>query len=218
MARFGLCHLVLGLAMLVMAPPAWAHPHVWVTARVEVLFTPDGRVSGVRHAWTFDPGNSTFMTHGLDANHDGKFTPDELRDLARENTLSLAEFDYFTFLKANGHKQEFSEPTSYAMAFADGVLTLTYLLPLKKPITPGKTLSVEIYDPTYFVSLSMAAGEAVTLKGASKGCAAAVTGPAPPQPLTAQKPQQLSEAFFQALTSAAGYGEQFANRVRIVCP
>jgi ABC-type uncharacterized transport system substrate-binding protein len=218
MGRIGPFRLVLGLAMLVMAGSAWAHPHVWVTAQAEILFTPDGRVSGLRHAWTFDPGNSTFMTEGLDANHDGKLTPEELREVARENTLSLAEFNYFTFLKANGHKQEFSEPTEYGMTLADGLLTLTFVLPLKTPTAAGKTSSVEIYDPTSFVSLSMAAGDAVTLKGAPRGCTVAVTGPTPQTSLTAQKPQQLSEAFFQALTSAAHYGEQFANRVRIVCP
>jgi ABC-type uncharacterized transport system substrate-binding protein len=218
MGRVGLYHLVLGLAMLATACPAWAHPHVWLTARTEVLFTFDGKVLGVRHSWTFDPGNSTFMTQGLDADHDGKLTPDELRDLARQNTLSLTEFDYFTVLKWNGHKQEFQEPTDYGMIFADDALTLTFVLPLRTPAVAGKTVSLEIYDPTYFVSISMAAEDAVTLKGAAKSCTVAVTGPAPQKPLTAQKPQQLSEAFFQALTSAAGYGEQFASRVRIVCP
>ncbi|QRM33202.1 DUF1007 family protein [Microvirga sp. VF16] len=218
MGHIGLWCRVLGLATFVMANSAWAHPHVWVMARAEVLFTLDGKVSGVRHAWTFDPGNSTFMTQGLDADHDGKLTPDELRDLARQNTLSLTEFDYFTVLKWNGHKQEFQEPTDYGMIFADDALTLTFVLPLKTPAVAGKTVSLEIYDPTYFVSIGMAAEDAVTLKGSPKSCAVAVTGPTPQKPLTAQKPQQLSEAFFQALTSAAGYGEQFAHRVRIVCP
>lgn len=210
--------LVLGPAMLVMAGPAWAHPHVWVTARAEILFTPEGKVSGVRHAWVFDPGNSTFMTQGLDANHDGTLTCDELHDLARENTLSLGEFDYFTFLKMNGHRQEFSKPTEYSMTLADEGLTLTFVLPLKASIDPSKNFSVEIYDPTYFVSLSMAADSPVTLGRAPARCAAQVTRPVPLKPLTAQPPQQLSEAFFQALTAPSNYGGQFSNRVQITCP
>lgn len=218
MARIGLWYRVLGLAIFLMTGPAWAHPHVWLTARAEILFTPDGKVSGIRHAWTFDPGNSTFMAQGLDANHDGKLTPDELQNLARENTLSLAEFDYFTFLKANGHRQTFSEPTEYSMTFADGSLTLTFVLPLKAPTDPSKTFSVEIYDPTYFVALSMAANDPVTLARAPAGCAARATGPRSLKPLAAQQPQQLSEAFFQAPTSTSNDGGQFSNRVHITCP
>jgi ABC-type uncharacterized transport system substrate-binding protein len=217
MTRFGL-RLVLGLLQLLTSGAAWAHPHVWVTARAEVQFDGDGRISGVRHAWTFDPANSSFMTQGLDTNHDGKLTSGELKDLARENALSLAEFDYFTVLKANGHRQEFSEPDQYDMTFADGALTLNYVLPLRSPADPGKTVSVEIYDPTYFVSLSMAPDNPVTLARAPRGCTVRVTGAKGLKPLTAQPPQQLSEAFFLALTSTANYGAQFANRVQITCP
>ena len=45
--------LTLGAAAA--STPALAHPHVFVTARAEVLYAPDGKMTGVRHAWTFDP-------------------------------------------------------------------------------------------------------------------------------------------------------------------
>jgi ABC-type uncharacterized transport system substrate-binding protein len=97
--------LGLTLAALVAAgTPALAHPHVWVTARTELLYAPDGKVTAVRHAWRFDKGYSAFITQGLDRNGDGKLTPDELQELAQENTSSLGDFDYFTVLKANGAK------------------------------------------------------------------------------------------------------------------
>src|ERR1051326_3574824 len=35
------------------AVSASAHPHVWVTMRSELFYTPDGKVAGIRHAWTF---------------------------------------------------------------------------------------------------------------------------------------------------------------------
>ena len=86
-----------------------AHPRVFVTARAEVLYGPDGKVTGVRHAWTFDKVYSSYITRGLDADRNGKLTPDELQDLAKENTTSL-DFDYFTVVKANGAQQAFGAP------------------------------------------------------------------------------------------------------------
>src|SRR5215204_4000259 len=91
----------LGLAAAAFAGPALAHPHVWVTARAEIVYAADGKITGVRHAWTFDKGYSAFLTQGLDVNKDGKVTPDEMQELAKENTESLSEFEYFTSVKAN---------------------------------------------------------------------------------------------------------------------
>jgi ABC-type uncharacterized transport system substrate-binding protein len=200
----------------VWAAPALAHPHVWVTARAEVLYAPDGKVAGVRHAWTFDKAYSAFVTQGLDANKDGKLSPDELKDLAKENTESLVDFDYFTVLKANGAKQPFAAPRDYSMAYENEEVTLTYLLPLQAPANAGKALTLEITDPTYFVAFVMAEGQdAVKLAGAPKGCATNISRPKPLDPAQQQK---LSEAFFNALTAASEFGAQFANRAIVACP
>src|SRR5829696_5119681 len=107
------------LISMVLATPAFAHPHVWVTARADVIFAPGGKLSGVRHSWSFDRGYSAFVTQGLDKNRDGKLTPDELQDLAKQNIESLAESEYFTVLKVNDTKQAFDAPRDYQMAVAN---------------------------------------------------------------------------------------------------
>jgi len=198
------------------AAPALAHPHVWVTARAEVVYAPDGKVTGVRHAWTFDKGMSAFMTQGLDANKDGRITPDELSALAKENTESLVEFDYYTVLKASGARQAFAPPREAAMAYENEEVTLTFVLPLKAPTAASRTLSLEVADPTFFVAFTLSESpDAVKLAGAPKGCSITVTRPKPVD--TAQQ-QKLSEAFFEALTAASNFGGQFANRALVACP
>jgi ABC-type uncharacterized transport system substrate-binding protein len=198
------------------ATPALAHPHVWVTARAELLYAPDGKVTGVRHAWTFDKAYSAYVTQGLDADRDGKLTPEELKSLAKENTESLVDFDYFTVVKANGVKQAFAAPRESRMAFENDEVTLTYDLPLKAPALGGKLVSLEVADPTFFVAFTLADGpDAVRLAGAPKGCATTITRPKPLEPAQQQK---LSEAFFDALTAASNFGAQFANRAIVACP
>jgi ABC-type uncharacterized transport system substrate-binding protein len=206
--------LVSLVALAGLAQPAQAHPHVWITAKAEIVYAADGNVSGVRHHWTFDAGYSAYLTQGLDKNGDGKLTPDELQDMAKENAESLVDFDYFTVLKVNGAKQAFEPPREYGMTFENGLARLSLLLPVKSAPT-GKTLSLEVYDPTFFVSFSLAEGDdAVRLAGAPKGCAATVARPKP----AAAEQQKLSESFFEALTSASNYGSNFANRAIVACP
>ena len=89
-------------SLLVATGSAQAHPHVWVKAKAELLYGPDGRITAIRHNWTFDPVYSTFVTQGLDANGDGTIAPDELQELAKTNADSISEYDYFTVLKVNG--------------------------------------------------------------------------------------------------------------------
>jgi len=55
-----------------------AHPHVWVTMTEELLYAPDGSVTGVRHAWTFDDMFSAFATQGIEQKTKGTFTREEL--------------------------------------------------------------------------------------------------------------------------------------------
>src|SRR5215210_4684227 len=119
--------MVAGLAW---GAPALAHPHVWVTAKAELIYASDGKVAAVRHSWTFDEAYSAFVTQGLDKNNDGKLSSDELQEVAKVNTESLAEFEYFTHLKANGAKQAFTAPGEAKMEFEKGAVTLSFHLPL----------------------------------------------------------------------------------------
>ncbi len=218
--------LLAGLGGLWAAAPAEAHPHVWVTTKAEIAYGEGGRVTGIRNVWTFDAAYSAFVTQGLDTNHDGKLTPDELAGLATENTANLAEFSYFTKLKVAGKEQLFADPTEPRMAMEGDKLTLSFLLPLKAPAAQGRGVAaLEIYDPSYFVAFSLSEeADVARLAGAPAGCVATVTRPkaepgksADGKTADAAKPG-LSEAFFEALTAASNYGVQFANRILVACP
>jgi ABC-type uncharacterized transport system substrate-binding protein len=180
-------------------------------------------VTGIRHAWTFDASYSAFVTQGLDKNGDGRLTPDELAGLAAENTGNLAEFGYFTKLKVAGKEQAFADPAEPRMTMDGDKLTLSFLLPLKAPVAQGRGVTaVEVYDPTFFVSFALAEGaDAARLTGAPSGCAATLTRPKGDPSAdgkTADAKPGMSEAFFEALTSASNYGLQFANRILVACP
>lgn len=194
---------------------AQAHPHVWVAVRSEVVFGPEGKILGVRHAWEFDEMYSAFAVQGLGKN--GKApTREELAPLAKTNVESLAEFDYFTYGKQNGAKAAFKPPQDVFLEANDKkIVTLHFFLPLETPVAATKPFSFQVYDPTYFVAFAFEKKDPVKLAQAPGGCSISLVEPAP---LLAADNQKLSEAFFQNMSPGADFGVKLATRAIVACP
>ena len=194
---------------------AWAHPHVWVAVRSEVVFSGDGKIAGVRHAWEFDEMYSAYAVQGL--GKDGKPpTPEELAPLAKTNVESLAEFEFFTFAKQNSAKLAFKPPENVTLEANDKkIVTLRFYLPLVTPVAAKKPFSFQVYDPTYFVSFGLEKQNPITLAKAPAGCSLSLVEPAPLQAVDNQK---LSESFFQNMSPGSDFGMKLATRAIVACP
>jgi len=202
------------LVTLAFAGLAHSHPHVWVTMHTELVYSPDGKITGIRHAWSFDDMFSTFATQGLESKEKGKFTRDELAPLAKVNVESLKEYDYFTYATADGAKAELTDPApGYWLDYADQVLTLNFILPFKKPFK-AKELKIEIYDPTIFVDFSFAKDKPARLVGAP-ACKLDVVLP---REMTFAEGKRLSEIPADQKNTTMAWGAQFANRLVVHCP
>lgn len=206
------------VALLVFAGltgPALAHPHVFVTARETIIFGPDGKATGIQAAWTFDDMYSTFLTQGIGT--PGQLpTRADLAPLAKTNVESLAEFGYFTVAKVAGQAQTFGAPFDYWLEETpDKLVTLHFTLPLTAPAAADRAFSLQVYDPTYFVSFEFADKDPITLQGAPSGCSSNVVKP---RPLDSGDNQKLSEAFFSNMSPGMDFGIKLASRVIVACP
>ena len=203
--------LIIALMSLAVAAPAAAHPHVWVTMNTELLYAPDGSVTGLRQSWAFDDMFSAFALQGLTSKEKGKFTRAELAPLAKENVESLKEFNYFTFATADGNKAPFAEPQAdYWAEEKDSIVTLHFVLPFKTPVR-AKDLTIEVYDPTYFVDMELAKQNGVHLVGAPAGCKVALEYP---RELTYAEGKRLSNE----ANAQSNWGANFANKIMVKCP
>lgn len=209
-ASFGMLSLL--AAVCLGAPAAEAHPHVWITSASELIYAPDGSITGVRHAWTFDDMFSAYAVQGLDSKTKGVFTREELAGLARTNVESLKEYAYFTFAKADGKKEKFQEPIDYYLDYKDAVLTLHFTLPLKRAVRP-KELVIEVFDPSYFIDFKMAEKDPVELVGAPSGCQMKLQRPGD----GTASAQKLNEQSFLSGENA-NFGMMFANKITVECP
>ncbi len=202
-------------ALIGAASAAAAHPHVFVTAKEQVIFGSGGKVTGIRAAWTFDDMYSSFLVQGL--GDPGKVLTDaELAPLAKTNVESLADFGYFTVAKTAGRQLDFDAPTDYLLHEGeDKLLTLYFTLPLKAPASAARVFSLSVYDPTYFVSFQMSDKDPISLVSAPSGCSSSVVKP---RPLDAGDNQKLSEAFFANMSPGTDFGIKLASRAIIACP
>jgi ABC-type uncharacterized transport system substrate-binding protein len=207
---FGL--LMLAGVFVLGANAAQAHPHVWITASSELIYAPDGSVSGVRHAWTFDDMFSTYALQGIESKTKGVYSREELSSLAQTNVESLKEFGFFTFAKADGKKQKFQEPIDYFLEYKDAALTLHFILPLKTPVKP-KQLALEVFDPAFFIDFQYATKDPIRLVGAPAACQMKFERP---NDGTAGA-QKLGEQNFLNGDNS-NYGMMFANKVTVDCP
>ena len=219
MGRQRLLIILLAAAVLAgFARAAAAHPHVWATVRSEILLGPDHRITGIRHAWTFDEFYTAMAVEGLDVNKDGVYSKEELQPLAKVNVESLKDFDYFTFVHLGKDEKPLplKEPVDYSVEYDKTVLTLHFTLPLETPLDPkAQQVSVDVYDPSFFVAFGFATDAPVKISGTpAPGCAAEVEKPDPEGEADAKA---LSEAFFSQLGPNSNFGSQFAQTAIVKC-
>ena len=205
---------ILLMTPLVVASPASAHPHVWVTVQTEVLTGPNQEITAFKHKWTFDEMYSEFAVQGLDTNGDGIYSEEELRPLAQTNVEALKEFEYFTFAFLGKDKLALKEPApDYRLEYKDKLLTLYFTLPLAAPVPRDKIkdFNFAVYDPGMYVAMTFARTAPVKITAAK---------PLPCRVRTGSRPPAQEESLAQLgenIDPASNLGLQFAERITIDC-
>jgi ABC-type nickel/cobalt efflux system permease component RcnA/ABC-type uncharacterized transport system substrate-binding protein len=185
--------LLVLLAVLGLAGAAHAHPHVFTEAKTELVVDAQGRLTGIRHAWTFDEVYSAFAAQGFDTNRDGTLSREELQPLADINVTSVAEFGYFTWVLVDGRPLRFGEPSGQYLTYDNETkqLTLHFLLPLAEAVDArANRVLVKVYDPEYFVAFDLIEENPVSFaQGAPSACRFEI-----------RRPQELDETVMLELS------------------
>lgn len=203
---------MLGLAL---GPrPAAAHPHVQVETTSRIVHDAQGLIVAIEHDWTFDEMYTSFAIQGLDKNGDGQFSREELAELTKVNVEHLGQQRFFTVMKHDRRFVSFGAVQEAWSEVKNGKLVLHFRVPIATPYAAGaKPVTVEIYDPDYFVAFIPADGEPMRLVDAPAACKLDYTPPRGGAPNSAT----LSESFFQALGGNSNFGQQFAGRYTVAC-
>ncbi|WP_127143149.1 DUF1007 family protein [Pelagibacterium montanilacus] len=196
---------------------ALAHPHVFIDARGELLFE-DGRMSGMRHFWTFDEYFSSWAVQGLDTDGDGDLSQSELQPLAEENMVGLAFYDYYTFSGADQDPLGFADVRDPTMRYEDGELELTFTLIFDTPRQIERGYDISVGDPEYYAAFTFEGADAVSLSNAPETCYVEVSEPRPISADLEERLFSLGPDVTELPDDLRQAARDLANLVTVSCP
>jgi ABC-type uncharacterized transport system substrate-binding protein len=200
------------------AGPVFAHPHVWIDAKVEVILNDRNEATGIRIGWTYDDLYSLYVVGdmGLDPDWDGKLTPEEEARLSGFDMNWDPGFPGDTYALHGEVPLALSRPKDWTATYAEGKITSTHLRSFDAPVPLGaKPLLVQVYDPGYYVAYGIPFDPVVT---GGTGCTAEVFVPdldAAEQELLAALSEYTPDIDLEAEFPAVG--AKFAEEVRVSC-
>src|SRR5690606_4124347 len=201
------------LFLAVLSFAAAAHPHSFISMKTE-LVADDAQISGLKMRWTMDEITSADLLYDA---RDAKPGDEIWKKLAAEVMANVLGQHYFTEFWHNGQKVKFlNRPTQYGMERQAHQAVLTFVLPLAEPQPlAGQTYTFSTFDPTYYVDMSYARDQDVTLPAAlQKSCQLQVHTPTPGEE-TLKFAQSLDKE--DAPPEDMALGQQFAQTVTLTC-
>ncbi|MBW9053987.1 DUF1007 family protein [Rhizobium mesosinicum] len=208
---------LLTAGFLSLAPAAaFAHPHIFVEARLEIVAAPDGSIQELRNVWRFDEVFSSSVVMDFDKNTDLKLEPNELAEVGKTVRDSLADYDYYMNLTINGKNITVQKPDIIHVDYKEGQLLMFFAVkPVEKMPLKGK-LSFGVYDPTLYTSIDFPTDNELAIVGDGfKACKRAVVRPDADQVISENK-QSLTDAFFNDPTGT-NMSKLFATRLEVTC-
>jgi ABC-type uncharacterized transport system substrate-binding protein len=201
-----------------LAGPAFAHPHVFIDTKVEVILDDQNRATGVRISWTYDDLYSLFVVGdmGLDPDWDGKLTPEEEAKLAGFDMNWDPGFPGDTYALLADRELALSRPKDWGATYAGNKITSTHLRVFDQPVPVGsEPLIVQVYDPGFYTAYTIAFDPVLT---GGKGCSAQAFEPdidaadeALKEALAEYSASEDLEADFPAV------GKNYSEEVRVTC-
>ncbi|MBX4891550.1 DUF1007 family protein [Rhizobium bangladeshense] len=204
-------------ALLSLAPAAaFAHPHIFVEARLEVVAGADGSIEELRNVWRFDEVFSSSVVMDFDKNTDLKLEPNELAQVGSTVKQSLADYDYYMNLTINGKSVTVQQPDVIHVDYKNGQLLMFFAVkPVEKMPLKGR-LTFGVYDPTLYTSIDFPTdNELATVGDGLKACKHQVVRPDADEVISQNK-QSLTDAFFSDPTGT-NMSKLFATRLELTC-
>ncbi len=147
-------------AVLLTAPVAQAHPHVFVQTGLTLVADAAGRLVGIEVSWTYDDFYSLLLLEdmGLDPDGDGTLTPDELARLDGFDLQWIEGYLGDLYLTAGGAAVDLGPPEGRGTDLVAGQIVTRHFRAFAPQSGP---VIVKAYDPTFYTAYDLEGGVTV---------------------------------------------------------
>lgn len=203
--------------VLALGSAAQAHPHMFFKSTAQFILDEQGKLSKLRVVFLVDELNTTYTFAELGVNKDGDqtLTPAEKAKIAENVSEGFGFYKYFTFLRDKDNVIALGKPLGVIVQLQQLRLGLSFTIPLKKPLDlKGRSLSLQLYDPTYFTAITI--GLVPTIVGKAVPCSVTVKKPTENE-RTRRSQVLLSQLSREETPEESDVGAVFAETTRLVC-
>lgn len=158
------------------APPAQAHPHVWITYLAAVAFKA-GKITGLKEQWVFDEDFSTVALQDLPTGAaTAVLKPSDVAILEKFEFSNLKNYAYFHHVFVGGQDLGIGGVENFTARLDGRRLVYNFVINLKNPVDPHPNpVEIGIWDDTFFVDVEPISDNGITLEGdGTQGCTTAI--------------------------------------------
>ena len=200
-------------AILITTGQAMVHPHVFAEARLDVTLNPDQSVKSLRHLWRFDDLFSSTVLMEFDKNGDLTLDDAELQEVSNTVFASLAEYNYFQIVTADGKDVSMKAPAGLMANFDNDQLIILFESEPSAPLKLAGRLGFGVYDPTFYTAIEFVEDENMAVPDLPQSCRRNVIRPDPDEAIS-QNQASLTEEFFND-PSGTDLSKIFATRLEL---
>lgn len=206
-----------GLGAAAFAAPAYAHPHIFAEARLDVMVDPaQSTIVGLRHVWRFDDAFSATVIVEFDKNGDRKLDDAEIEGVRQTVFQSMAEFNYFQTMSVDNKESPLAAPEAFVVTFENNQMLFLFEAKPKEPIRAKGLINIGVYDPTFYTGIEFLDDKDMALSAPLPNCSTKVVRPDPDEAIAANQ-ENLTQEFFDNPESN-DMTKLFATRLEIACP
>jgi len=216
---------IVGAMMLCAVSSVRAHPHIYIDAKLHISIDDDNKIIKLKQIWHFDPLFSATVLLDFDFNGNRMLDGEEIEVLDKTIRESLAEFDFFQSITADGRVMTLAEPDVLATSMQDNELYLTLE---NRPLEPlrlerGRQYRFTLYDPTFYVAVNFSRDVDLSLTGLPDFCSHEMLRP-DGENMLSQSLAELSkslemrdESFFDDPQASLDLALSLAPKLEVTC-